>query len=29
VEARGGRVVLLPLKPGFSTTTLVEKLGRA
>jgi D-glycero-beta-D-manno-heptose 1-phosphate adenylyltransferase len=26
VEARGGRVVLVPLVPGFSTTSLVERL---
>lgn len=26
VEARGGRVVRVPLSPGFSTTALVERL---
>jgi rfaE bifunctional protein nucleotidyltransferase chain/domain len=26
VEARGGRVVRVPLVPGFSTTSLVERL---
>jgi rfaE bifunctional protein nucleotidyltransferase chain/domain len=26
VEARGGRVVRIPLVPGFSTTSLVERL---
>ena len=26
VEARGGRVVRVPLVAGFSTTTLVERL---
>ena len=26
VEARGGRVVRVPLRPGFSTTALVERL---
>ena len=25
VEARGGRVVRVPLVPGFSTTSLVER----
>ncbi len=28
VEARGGRVVIVPLVPGRSTTKIVEKLGR-
>ena len=28
VEARGGRVVRMPLSPGFSTTTLIEKARR-
>jgi D-glycero-beta-D-manno-heptose 1-phosphate adenylyltransferase len=27
VEAAGGRVVALPLEPGYSTTAMVEKLG--
>jgi D-beta-D-heptose 7-phosphate kinase/D-beta-D-heptose 1-phosphate adenosyltransferase len=27
VEAAGGRVVALPLEPGYSTTAIVEKLG--
>jgi D-beta-D-heptose 7-phosphate kinase/D-beta-D-heptose 1-phosphate adenosyltransferase len=26
VESRGGRVVLLPLQPSFSTTSLVERI---
>jgi D-beta-D-heptose 7-phosphate kinase/D-beta-D-heptose 1-phosphate adenosyltransferase len=26
IEARGGRVVRVPLVPGFSTTSLVERL---
>ncbi len=26
VEARGGRVVRVPLFPGYSTTSLVERL---
>jgi len=26
VEARGGRVVRVPVVPGFSTTALVERL---
>jgi rfaE bifunctional protein nucleotidyltransferase chain/domain len=26
VEARGGRVVRVPLRPGFSTSSLVERL---
>jgi rfaE bifunctional protein nucleotidyltransferase chain/domain len=28
VEARGGRVLLIPVVAGFSTTTLVERLRR-
>ena len=28
VEAGGGRVVSVPLEPGFSTTTLVDELHR-
>jgi D-beta-D-heptose 7-phosphate kinase/D-beta-D-heptose 1-phosphate adenosyltransferase len=28
VEARGGRVLLIPVVPGFSTTALAERLGR-
>ena len=28
VEARGGRVVLIPLSPGYSTTALLELLRR-
>jgi rfaE bifunctional protein nucleotidyltransferase chain/domain len=27
VEAAGGRVVALPLEPGYSTTAMVERLG--
>jgi rfaE bifunctional protein nucleotidyltransferase chain/domain len=26
VEARGGRVVLMPVEQGFSTTTIIEKV---
>ncbi len=26
VEARGGRVVRMPIEPGFSTTTLIERI---
>ena len=29
VEARGGRVVRMPVEDGFSTTTLVERIRRA
>jgi rfaE bifunctional protein nucleotidyltransferase chain/domain len=29
VEASGGRVVALPLEPGYSTTAMVERLGIA
>ena len=29
VEARGGRVVRIPLAPGFSTTELIRKVRRA
>ncbi len=29
VEARGGRVVRMDLAPGFSTTSLIEKIQRA
>ena len=29
VESRGGRVELIPLLPGFSTTTLVDGLTRS
>jgi len=28
VEARGGRVLTLPLVPGVSTTTLVERIKK-
>jgi D-glycero-beta-D-manno-heptose 1-phosphate adenylyltransferase len=28
VEARGGRVVRMPLEPGFSTTELIKRAGR-
>jgi len=28
VEASGGRVVSIPLEPGYSTTGLLEKIGR-
>ena len=28
VEARGGRVVLAPLRPGISTTAIIEKIKR-
>jgi rfaE bifunctional protein nucleotidyltransferase chain/domain len=28
VEARGGRVVRMPIEQGFSTTTLIEKIRR-
>jgi D-beta-D-heptose 7-phosphate kinase/D-beta-D-heptose 1-phosphate adenosyltransferase len=28
VEAAGGRVVALPLEPGFSTTSIVERILR-
>jgi D-glycero-beta-D-manno-heptose 1-phosphate adenylyltransferase len=28
VEARGGRVVRVPIEPGHSTTTIVEKIRR-
>ena len=26
VEARGGRVVMLPLEPGYSTSSIVERI---
>jgi rfaE bifunctional protein nucleotidyltransferase chain/domain len=26
VEARGGRVVRMPIEPGYSTTALIEKI---
>lgn len=29
VEARGGRVVLVPVEPGYSTTALVERIRNA
>jgi rfaE bifunctional protein nucleotidyltransferase chain/domain len=29
VEARGGRVVRMPIEPGFSTTSLIERINRA
>ena len=29
VEARGGRVVLVPVEPGHSTTTIVERVRQA
>ncbi|HEY2386674.1 MAG TPA: D-glycero-beta-D-manno-heptose 1-phosphate adenylyltransferase [Candidatus Binatia bacterium] len=29
VEARGGRVILIPVVEGFSTTTLVERLRKS
>ena len=29
VEARGGRVVRIPVEEGFSTTTLIERIRRA
>ncbi len=29
VEARGGRVVLVPVEPGYSTTALVERIRYA
>jgi D-glycero-beta-D-manno-heptose 1-phosphate adenylyltransferase len=29
VEARGGRVVLVPVEPGYSTTSIVERIRRA
>jgi len=28
VEAHGGRVALLPLRPGLSTTGLIERMGK-
>jgi bifunctional ADP-heptose synthase (sugar kinase/adenylyltransferase) len=28
VEAHGGRVALLPLRPGLSTTGLIERIVR-
>ncbi len=28
VEARGGRVVRMPLEPGFSTTALIERAAK-
>lgn len=28
VEARGGRVVRMPIEPGYSTTTIVERIRR-
>jgi D-beta-D-heptose 7-phosphate kinase/D-beta-D-heptose 1-phosphate adenosyltransferase len=28
VEARGGKVVRMPIEPGWSTTSIVEKIGR-
>ena len=28
VEARGGRVVRMPVEPGFSTTSIVERIKR-
>jgi bifunctional ADP-heptose synthase (sugar kinase/adenylyltransferase) len=29
VRSRGGRVVIVPLTPGQSTTTIINKLGEA
>ena len=29
VEARGGRVILEPVEPGYSTTRIIEKVNRA
>lgn len=29
VEARGGRVVRMPIEPGFSTTSLIERITRS
>jgi D-beta-D-heptose 7-phosphate kinase/D-beta-D-heptose 1-phosphate adenosyltransferase len=29
VEARGGRVVLVPVEPGYSTTAIVERIRNA
>jgi bifunctional ADP-heptose synthase (sugar kinase/adenylyltransferase) len=29
VEARGGRVILIPVVEGFSTTSLVERLRKS
>ena len=29
VEARGGRVVLIPVEQGYSTTSIVERIRRA
>jgi bifunctional ADP-heptose synthase (sugar kinase/adenylyltransferase) len=29
VESAGGRVVSIPLAPGYSTTSLVQKIRRA
>lgn len=29
VEARGGRVVLVPVEPGYSTTSIVERIRNA
>ncbi len=29
VEARGGRVVLIPVEPGYSTTSIVERIRKA
>jgi rfaE bifunctional protein nucleotidyltransferase chain/domain len=29
VEARGGRVVRMPLEPGFSTTALIERASKS
>ena len=29
VEARGGRVVRVPLEPGQSTTAIIERIGRS
>ena len=27
VEARGGKVILAPVAPGYSTTAIVKKIG--
>ena len=27
VEARGGRVVRVPIEPGYSTSAIIEKIG--
>ena len=29
VEARGGRVVRIPVEPGYSTTAIIEKIRQA